>query len=357
MSAKPQPPPGGDIDIGWKLEVGTTVTFLSATIVVALRCFTRWKYSQRGWDDYLMVVALLQALVATIVDFVAVNNGLGRHAFYLSPPEAVNQQYYSLLAQVFCVHGLSFAKLSIVVSYIRVLRDSGSRFHQILLWTTGGLVFVVNTIVIITFYAACNPTEKAWNPSISGTCWAPTKRIVFPILQGAFSGFTDFFLAFYPFFFLRKLRLRWRTKAFVLLLMGLGAVTGVFAVIRTVETATQLHAPPSKMPDMSFSTVLGLTWSGMERNIAMLVGSVPALNPLAAPATRLLRQTFSSSKSRLRSAKSGSYQLSDVPESSKLPSKDAEKQSYTAEWNQKTGTPVASASEEQIFPAQGREIT
>ncbi|KAH8164041.1 hypothetical protein CIB48_g4207 [Xylaria polymorpha] len=348
MSAKPQPPPGGDIDIGWKLEVGTTVTFLAAAIVVALRCFTRWKYSQRGWDDYLMVLALLQALVATIVDFVAVNNGLGRHTYYLSPPEAVNQQFYSLLAQVFCVHGLSFAKLSIVVSYLRVLRDSGSRLHQFVLWTTGITVFIVNTVVIITFYAACNPTLKAWDRSVSGTCWAPTKRIAFLILQGAFSAFTDFFLAFYPFFFLRKLRLRWRTKALVLLLMGLGAVTGAFALIRTVETSTQLHVPPTTIPDMSFSTVLGLTWSGMERNIAMLVGSIPALNPLAAPAARLLKETFSSSQSKLRSAKSGSSQMSDVPESSKLPSKDLEKQSYSAEWNQKTGTPVTSVSEEQI---------
>ncbi|TRX88282.1 hypothetical protein FHL15_010849 [Xylaria flabelliformis] len=282
MSARPQPPSDGDIDIGWKLEVGTTVTFLSAAIVVALRCFTRWKYSQKGWDDYLMVFALFQAFVATVVDFVAVNNGLGRHTYYLSPPEAANQQFYSLLAQVFCVHGLTFAKISIVVSYIRVLRDSGNRLHQVLLWTTGVTVFIVNTIVIITFYVACNPTEKAWDRSISGTCWAPTKRIAFLILQG-------------------------------------------------VETSTQLHVPPTTMPDMSFSTVLGLTWSGMERNIAMLVGSIPALNPLAAPATRLLRQTFNSSKSKLRSTKSDSNQLSDIPESPKLSSQDAEKQNYTAE--------------------------
>ena len=60
MSAKPQPPPGGNIDIGWKLEVGTTVTFLSAAIAVTLRCFTRLKYSQRGWDDYLMMFALVR---------------------------------------------------------------------------------------------------------------------------------------------------------------------------------------------------------------------------------------------------------------------------------------------------------
>jgi hypothetical protein len=52
-------PFGGDVDIGWKLEVGATVTFVSATIVVTLRCLTRWNYSKTGWDDYIMVFALV----------------------------------------------------------------------------------------------------------------------------------------------------------------------------------------------------------------------------------------------------------------------------------------------------------
>jgi hypothetical protein len=101
----------------------------------------------------------LQALIATIIDFVATHYGLGRHSFYLSPSQAVNQQYYSLLAQVFCVHALTFAKISISVSYMRVIRGSGHRLHQISLWTISVLVFIVNTLVIITFYVACTPTE------------------------------------------------------------------------------------------------------------------------------------------------------------------------------------------------------
>ncbi|KAJ8065136.1 hypothetical protein OCU04_005849 [Sclerotinia nivalis] len=344
MSAMSQPPPGGDVNIGWKLEVGTTVTFLCAAIAVSLRCFARWKYSQRGWDDYLMVFALLQALVATIIDFVAVNNGLGRHVFYLTTEQAVNQQYYSLLAQVFCVQALSFAKLSIVVSYMRVLHGTGIRFHQALLWTIGILVFVVNTMVIITFYTACNPTEKSWDPLVKGKCWTTDKKLGFFLLQGAFSAFSDFVLAFSPFFFLHKLQLKRATKALVLGLMALGAVTGVFAIIRTVETSTQLHPPPNKRPDPSYSTVMGLTWAGMERNIAILIGSVPALNPLVAPTTRFIRQTLSSSGSKLRSARSQSYQLSG-----KLSDNDSRRE------NSKNDAQVISASEEYIIPVQGRE--
>ena len=62
MSAlHPQPPPGGNINIGWQLEVGTTVTFLCACIAVTARTFARYRYSRIAWDDGLMVFALVCA--------------------------------------------------------------------------------------------------------------------------------------------------------------------------------------------------------------------------------------------------------------------------------------------------------
>ncbi|KAK6591767.1 integral membrane protein [Botrytis cinerea] len=309
MSANFQSSSNGDINIGWKLEVGTTVTFLSAAIVVALRCFTRLKYSERGWDDYLMVFALLQALIATVIDFVAVHYGLGRHTSYVKYNEAVHQQYYNLLAQVFCVQALSFAKMAIVVSYLRVIHGTGIRIHQILLWTLGILVFIVNTMVIITFYTACTPIEKSWNPLIKGTCWTIDKNL-------------DFFFSKEDWNFCHYTnRPNWRTAP-----------------------------PPSKSKPDTFSTVLGLTWSGMERNIAILLGSVPALNALVAPATRLMSQTLVSSSLKFRSARSQSYQLSDVPQSGKLTSNISERQKSEIESTRSTGTRNFNTSEERIFP-------
>jgi hypothetical protein len=56
-------PPGGDIKNGWQLEVGATVTFVCAFIVVGLRTVARVKYARLGWDDYLMLFALVCQLV------------------------------------------------------------------------------------------------------------------------------------------------------------------------------------------------------------------------------------------------------------------------------------------------------
>lgn len=50
-------PSEGDVDIGYKLEIGTTVTFIAAAIVVGLRFVARMLYARLGWDDYMMMFA------------------------------------------------------------------------------------------------------------------------------------------------------------------------------------------------------------------------------------------------------------------------------------------------------------
>lgn len=54
----PMPKPAGrDVDIGYKLEIGATVTFIAAAIVVGLRFMARMLYARLGWDDYFMIFA------------------------------------------------------------------------------------------------------------------------------------------------------------------------------------------------------------------------------------------------------------------------------------------------------------
>lgn len=50
-------PAGGDVDIGYKLEIAATVTFIAAFVVVGLRFMARMFYARLGWDDYLMIFA------------------------------------------------------------------------------------------------------------------------------------------------------------------------------------------------------------------------------------------------------------------------------------------------------------
>lgn len=58
-TALSRPPPGGDVNYGWQLEVGATVTFILASVAVGLRAFARSRYTHLAWDDYLMLLALV----------------------------------------------------------------------------------------------------------------------------------------------------------------------------------------------------------------------------------------------------------------------------------------------------------
>jgi hypothetical protein len=49
-----------DVSIGYRLEVGTTVTFVCAVVVVSLRMVARSIYAKMSWDDYLMLFALVK---------------------------------------------------------------------------------------------------------------------------------------------------------------------------------------------------------------------------------------------------------------------------------------------------------
>lgn len=54
-------PPDGDVNIGYRLEVAATTTFIAAAIVVALRFHARIKYARLGWDDYFMGFAVVSS--------------------------------------------------------------------------------------------------------------------------------------------------------------------------------------------------------------------------------------------------------------------------------------------------------
>lgn len=69
MATRLPRPSDGDVDHGWKLLVGTTVTFCFAGIAVGLRIVARLRHARMGWDDHLMLFALVFSLyIATRKD-------------------------------------------------------------------------------------------------------------------------------------------------------------------------------------------------------------------------------------------------------------------------------------------------
>lgn len=157
-----------------------------------------------------------------MLDFVAVHWGLGRHIYFLNSRQQVKQQYFSQLAQIFCIHALTFAKISICLQYVRVIRGSQKRWLRWTCYTIAILVFFVNGMVSIVTYAHCLPAEKTWNSSIQGTCWSFHTFGAFLILQGSFSAATDYILCILPIFLFKDLQIGKKSKIILCTLMGFG---------------------------------------------------------------------------------------------------------------------------------------
>jgi hypothetical protein len=129
-----------------------------------------------------------------------------------------------LLAQVFCIHSLSFCKISIALTYVRILKGSLNRGLKLACHVISISVLIVNTMVIIVFYAQCIPNSKSWNPAIPGTCYDRKFLMGFVLLQGSFSAFTDLALCVIPIFLLKDLQVGRRSKAILMTIIGLGLV-------------------------------------------------------------------------------------------------------------------------------------
>ena len=129
--------------------------------------------------------------------------------------------------------------------------------------------------------------------------------------------------------------------------------TGIFALVRTAEAASAVH---SRSTDVSFSIILGLMWAGMERNIAIMVASVPPMRPLAEPLIKLTSRTFS--YGRKPASDPQSYQMGGSNKFRRIIN-DSDRRLPTGNplYNAKTskGSQAMNVSQERILPVQTHE--
>ena len=131
-------------------------------------------------------------------------------------------------------------------------------------------------------------------------------------------------------------------------------------MVRTVESSAGLHGSAR---DNSYVSIMGLMWAGMERNIAIMIGSIPSMRPLAGPVAKFTSRTFTKMTSSKKST-TRSYEMHGG-KGSKLSGphfgidglKDS--QSFSGHYNTKdsqTSAMRSTVSEERMLPIQDHEV-
>ncbi|KKK12094.1 hypothetical protein AOCH_000035 [Aspergillus ochraceoroseus] len=222
------------------------ITFVCvASVAVGLRLFTRiYLVCAPGWDDWILLLAMITDYVFFAWIVVENHYGLGEHAHDLHPDELRSQLKALWITIPLYNLSLNLTKVSILLLYLRIFT---TKTYRILLIAV--LVFVICTGLWMVFSALlfCLPVQSFWDPTIEHTCLS--KPVVWS-LNAALQIVTDLTIVLLPMPLLATLRIPPRQKICLMF---------VFALDDNGPAAT---------------------WSFVESNVALVCASLPVLRPL-----------------------------------------------------------------------------
>ncbi|KAK2733096.1 hypothetical protein FQN57_002307 [Myotisia sp. PD_48] len=262
-----------------RAELAIILVFpIIAGISVGLRLWgrriSRYTY---GWDDYLIVVAMVAVIAHCITSYNHVKTNYLGIPFDEVPKDADQglARRWAFANMLCYTPVLPLVKASMLMFLARL--EPGSKHIMRYLWA----VFFINAGVLIsaevTIIFQCNPISTAYTP------FDPTKKFTC-INLGAFFMWgtcitivTDFLVLSIPIMITHNLQLQTRRKVAVTILLCLGALVTVFSIWRLVQFIQMLYLnsdPTRPTSDFGFSA------STLETNIGVICACGPGIKPV-----------------------------------------------------------------------------
>ncbi|PHH83474.1 hypothetical protein CDD82_433 [Ophiocordyceps australis] len=171
-----EPPPGAvrtftnpPNDGGLVVPAGVATT-LVALVCVCLRVFTRVHVvsGDLGWDDYLVLCALVFSISFFFVGRHLYQVGAGRHMWdVLFSEYSPGFLQTTTAATLTYAISITFSKLSILAFYLRISPDHKFR---IAVFSLFGVVVAYTVTYIFVMVFRCSPVAAGWDLSIKGKC-------------------------------------------------------------------------------------------------------------------------------------------------------------------------------------------
>ncbi|KAF4546679.1 Integral membrane protein [Lasiodiplodia theobromae] len=255
-----------------------------AAVFVGLRIYTRFCISRHpGWDDSMVVIALLFAIILCPIYVQQLKYGLGEHIDEIPPQKLGNQMHWFWVSTWIYLTGVAFAKISILVQYIRVFVGRKTVMAS---WAT--VAFIV-TCCLVCFFGgvfACTPVEKFWNPTVPGKC---IDYLAIWYLHCSMAIATDLAIVIIPLPTIFNMNLESKKKwslAFTFALGGFGCVT---SIIRLYYLYFLTHTR-----DVTHYNPIPAMWSAVELAVVIVCACLITLHPLLVRALSPLRRFASS---------------------------------------------------------------
>ncbi|KAK3389762.1 hypothetical protein B0H63DRAFT_390514 [Podospora didyma] len=246
----------------------------AALICVILRLYVRLCVLKKsGIDDWLMVIAVIFAIGVTVCVILANTTfGWATHIWDLRSENMVTGRQISLAAQALFVFSTTFAKVSILFSYLR-LAPINSWFRD-LTRISIGVIIVGNVAFIIVLFTQCIPTSSYWNLLLNHRdCIAEGPPL---LAQAALTVTADFVVWILPLPTLYQAQLPLRQRIALIVLFSFGLVVVVAAIVRTYW----IHYVVDETFDVTWAGFHLWIWTAVEVNLGVICGCVPWLKSL-----------------------------------------------------------------------------
>ncbi|GIJ88290.1 hypothetical protein Asppvi_007210 [Aspergillus pseudoviridinutans] len=251
-----------------------TLVFLCISFTaVALRCFVRLRLVKAfGWDDGLMVLAMLFNIWFSICGLAGSVAGIGRRFDQFDSKQDIQKALlWWWLGESAYVWVVALARISIAMLLLRITvqrRQSAVMYMVIGLTATVGLAFWL----VLTLQ--CHPAKEFWQRTGRGHCINTQYVLDISYLYSAVACLCDFTLGLFPVYILKDLRMSWRTKWALRVVLGMGCIAGAAVAARIP------FLPDYKDPDFLYATTNIAISSNIEAGLGITAGSLVTLRPL-----------------------------------------------------------------------------
>ncbi|CEL04878.1 hypothetical protein ASPCAL06002 [Aspergillus calidoustus] len=244
-----------------------------STLLVTLRILVRTHLLRSfGWDDTAILLALLCAIINTILVTISAHcaprDGPARRRPHSIPGHGIHEMQLALAA---------------VPRHVDELGQG-----------------LCGTVSAEDYPKVCADACGLWDQAVHGECWDPQVQRDYAFFQGSASAFSDLVLAVYPLFTIYHLQMPPRLKIALGILPSLGIIAMTAAIIKTINLSCL-----TSRSDYPWDTVNLVIWIAIEQYLIIVAAFIPPLAPLVNIAQRCSKED-SSSKANLAGTRPGS---------------------------------------------------
>ncbi|KAF2020014.1 hypothetical protein BU24DRAFT_131223 [Aaosphaeria arxii CBS 175.79] len=244
-----------------------------AFVPMVLRVYVRVRVIRSfGWDDALMVGAMLSHIMFATCAVAGTVYGTGRHFKDLSDEGIfMAMRYWWLCYIAYCITMIC-AKMSIGVFLLRITVNS---VHRWIVYIVMGLTVLTGLVFFFVTLFQCSPISYFWNKKLeNGTCVNVDIIIALTFLYSGINAIVDFTFGILPMWLVWNLNMRKSEKLALIPILGMACIASSAVVVRMA------YVMDFRGNDFLYDTVDIAIWSDVEQGLAIAAGSLATLRPL-----------------------------------------------------------------------------